>query len=266
MLNNIFLKTLRDQRRSLLMWGAYLVAIGVLMALFYPTISKMTFFNQYLSQLPEGLKEMFGSSLVDYTSPAGYFSTELFSLMVPLLLLVFGIGFGANAIAGDEEKGTLGFLLANPVPRQRVIIQKFGVMVTGMILLGFFFWAGLTITTLAMNINISALKLAEATLSAVLLALVFGSVAFLAGSIRGNKGMAMGIGSGLAVLTYLLHTLGGLVNGLKNFRFLSPFYHYMEPDTLANGLSPVHILVLLGLVVIFFVISIPAFVRRDIGQ
>jgi len=36
MLNNIFLKTLRDQRRSLLMWGVYLVAIGVIMALFLP--------------------------------------------------------------------------------------------------------------------------------------------------------------------------------------------------------------------------------------
>ena len=29
MLHNIFLKTLRDQRRSLLMWGCYLIAIGV---------------------------------------------------------------------------------------------------------------------------------------------------------------------------------------------------------------------------------------------
>jgi len=34
MLNNIFLKTLRDQSRSLLMWGTYLVALAVLMALF----------------------------------------------------------------------------------------------------------------------------------------------------------------------------------------------------------------------------------------
>ncbi len=107
MLNNIFLKTLRDQRRSLLLWGGYLVALAVIMALAYPTIRSMTSFNQYLSQLPEGLKEMFGAGLVDYTSPVGYFSTELFSFMVPLLLLVFGVGFGANAIAGDEEKGTL---------------------------------------------------------------------------------------------------------------------------------------------------------------
>jgi ABC-2 type transport system permease protein len=185
--------------------------------------------------------------------------------MVPLLLLVFGIGFGANAIAGDEEKGTLGFLLANPIPRRRVVMEKFGVMGVGMILLGFFFWAGLTISVLAMGINISLLKLAEATLGAVLLGLVFASLSFLAGCIKGNKGMSMGITSGLAVLTYLLNTLGGLVNGLKDYRFLSPFYHYMEPDTLANGLSPVHMLVLLGLIIVFFIISIPAFIRRDIA-
>ena len=118
MLNNIFLKTLHDQRRSLLMWGAYLVALAVIMALFYPTISKMTAFNQYLSQLPEGLKAMFGPGIADYTSPAGYYSSELFSFMVPLLLLVFGIGFGANTIAGEEEKGTLGlsWRCSNAIP------------------------------------------------------------------------------------------------------------------------------------------------------
>jgi ABC-2 type transport system permease protein len=266
MLNNIFLKTLRDQRRSLLLWGGYLVAIGVLMAFFYPTISSMTSFNQYLSQLPEGVKEMFGAGLVDYTSPVGYFSTELFSLMVPLLLLVFGIGFGANAIAGEEEKGTLGFLLTNPVPRWRVVADKFAVLVVSMVLLGFFFWAGLAITVSAMNIDINLLKLAEATLGACALALVFAAVAFLAGCVKGSKGMSMGVASGLAVLTYLLNTLGGVVNGLKNYRFLSPFYHYMEPDTLNNGLSLVHILILLGLAVVFLAFSIPAFIRRDIAR
>jgi len=47
MLNNVFLKTLRDQQRSLLYWALYLIAIAVVMALFYPTISKMTLLNQY---------------------------------------------------------------------------------------------------------------------------------------------------------------------------------------------------------------------------
>jgi ABC-2 type transport system permease protein len=99
----------------------------------------------------------------------------------------------------------------------------------------------------------------------MLLGLVFAALAFMAGCIKGNKGMSMGIASGLAVLTYLLNTLGGLVTWLKDFRFLSPFYHYMEPDTLANGISPMHILVLLGLVAVFFAVSVPAFNRRDIS-
>jgi ABC-2 type transport system permease protein len=264
MLNNMFLKTLRDQKRSLLYWGIGIIALAIVMALFYPTISKMSAFNQYLNQLPEGLKQMFGSAIVDYTSPAGYFSTELFSFMVPLLLLVFGIGFGANAIAGEEEKGTLGFLLANPVPRWRVLVDKFGVLAVSMVLLGLLFWVGLAISVSAMSIHISLLKLAEATLGAVLLAMVFASLAFFAGSIKGNKNLSLGIASGTGVLTYILNTLGGMVSWLKNYRFISPFYHYMQPDTLNNGLSPLHILVLLALTVIFFALSIPAFNRRDI--
>jgi hypothetical protein len=39
----------------------------------------------------------------------------------------------------------------------------------------------------------------------------------------------------------------------------------MEPNTLANGLAPAHILVLLGLVIVFFAISLPAFIGRDIS-
>ena len=265
MLNNVFLKTLRDQRRSLFYWGIGLIALAVLMVLFYPTIKNMPSIAQYFKELPEAMKEMFGTGIIDYTSPTGYFSTELFSMMVPLLLLVFGIGFGANAIAGDEEKGTLGFLLTNPVPRWRVVVDKFGVLTVSMILLCLIFWVGLAVCVLGLGIDISLLKLAEATIGSLMLALVFGSLSFMLGCIKGSKGMSLGIASGLAVLSYLLNTLGGMVNGLKDYRFLSPFYHYAEPNTLANGISPVHILVLLGLVLVFFAFSIPAFNRRDIA-
>ena len=265
MLNNIFLKTLRDQRRSLLYWGIGLIAMAVIMAFVYPTIKNMPSINQYLNELPESMKEMFGPGIIDYGSPTGYFGTELFSFMVPLLLLVFGIGFGANAIAGDEEKGTLGFLLTNPVPRWRVVVDKFGVLIISMVLLGLLFWAGLAISMPGLGIDLSLLKLAEATFGAIALALVFASLAFMVGCVKGNKGMSLGITSGLAVLTYFLNSLGGLVNWLKDYRFLSPFYHYMEPDTLANGISPMHILVLLGLVAVFFAVSVPAFNRRDIS-
>jgi ABC-2 type transport system permease protein len=266
MLRNVFLKTLRDQRRSLVFWGLGLIAMAVIMALFYPSISSMQSVNMYLEELPEGWMEMFtGGEVIDYTSPVGYFSTELFSFMVPLLFLIFGIGFGSGAIAGEEEKGTLDFLLANPVRRWRVVVDKFGVMVVSMILLAFVFWAGLAISIKAIDVELSLFRLAEATIGVLVLGLVFGAFSLLLGCLKGNRGMSLGITGGLAVLTYLLNGLGSIVNGLKDYRFLSPFYHYLEPNILKNGIDPVHLLVLVGLVVVFFAASIPAFTRRDIG-
>lgn len=266
MLNNIFLKTLRDQQSSLLFWGIGLIAMAIIMALFYPSISSMPSINQYIQELPEGMMEMFiGTEIPDYTSPVGYFGTELYSFMVPLLFLIFGIGFGTGAIAGEEEKGTLDFLLANPVPRWRVTIEKFGVMTVCMLLLAFVFWASLAICVVTINIDISLFRLLEATLNAFMVSMVFATLALFIGCLKGNRGLALGISGGLAVLAYLLNTLGSIVEGLKDYRFLSPFYHYMEPNTLQNGIDPAHILVLLGLVLIFFVASIPVFSRRDIA-
>lgn len=266
MLRNVFLKTLRDQYRSLLFWSIGLIAMAVIMVLFYPSITGMESISLYLEELPEGFMEMFtGGEYIDYTTPEGYFSTELFSFMVPLLFLMYTIGFGTGAIAGEEEKGTLDFLLANPVARWRVVVEKFGVMTLCIVILGFFFWAGLAVCVRAIDVDISLVKLAEITVVAIVLSLVFGSFSLLLGCLKGNRGMSLGISGGLAVLTYLLSTLGSIVEELRDYRFLSPFYHYMEPNVLKNGIDPEHLLVLVGLVVIFFVVSIPAFMRRDIA-
>ena len=44
--------------------------------------------------------------------------------MVPLLLLIAAIGAGARATAGEEERGTLDLLLANPISRRRLVLEK----------------------------------------------------------------------------------------------------------------------------------------------
>lgn len=261
---SVVLKILRDQRRSLLNWGIGLVAIAVIMSALYPSIASMPSIDKYIEEMPEGMMEFLGG-IEDYSTPVGYFSAELFSFMVPLLFLIFGIGFGAGAIAGEEEKGTLDFLLANPIPRWSVVVAKFGAMVASMLLLVLVFWAGMAVCVLVIGIDISLLKIAEATFGSLMLALVFSTLALFLGSLKGNRGMALGLSGGLGVLAYLLNALGGLVDKLKDYRFLSPFYHYMEPNTLKNGIDPVHLLVLVGLVLLFFAVAIPAFTRRDIA-
>ena len=56
--------------------------------------------------------------------------------MVPLLLLVAAIGAGARATAGEEERGTLDLLLANPLSRRRLIAEKVAALACEISVLG----------------------------------------------------------------------------------------------------------------------------------
>ena len=74
-----------------------------------------------MQNLPDAVKTIIGN---DYTSPAGYLRAEFFSLLGPILLLVYTIGGGAKAIAGEEEGRSLDLLLSTPLSRGRVVADK----------------------------------------------------------------------------------------------------------------------------------------------
>lgn len=265
MLRNVFLKTLRDQRRALLFWGIGLVALAVLMILLYPYIRDTAAIEAYMEALPEELLALFVGDIVDFTSPAGFLNSELFFFMVPVLFLVFGIGFGSNAISGEEERGTLDLLLSNPLPRWRVVVEKFGAMVIATLLLAFVLWLGLTTGAVALDIDISMGRLAEACLSIVLLGVTFGTLALALGCACGNRGLSLGVASSLGAATYFLNSLGGLVEVLGPFRKLSPFYYYISADPLTNGLNLGHAAVLSGLIVVLLAVALITFERRDLA-
>ena len=266
MLRNVFSKTLLDHRRALLFWGIGLIAYALYDTLFYPSISNVPELNRLLEEMPEALiRTLLGGQIVDFTSPVGFFNTQLFFLMMPVLFLIFAIGFGSNAIAGEEERGTLDLLLSNPLPRWRVVVEKFAALVVSTMVLAIIFWLGLTIGVIAVDIDISLGRMAEATLSVVLLGLVFGTLALAVGCARGNRGLSIGVAGGLGVAAYLLNSLGGLVEVLEPYRILSPFYHHSGNDPLANGLSLGHVGVLIGLTVVLLAVALITFERRDLA-
>ena len=265
MLKNLFLKTLRDQRRSTLIWGIVLFALALYTVLLYPMIQNMPGLDEMMAQLPEGMAEaLAGGPLSDLTSPTGYLNSQFYFMMVPLLFIIVTIGYGSGAIAGEEDKGTLEFLLANPVPRRRIVLHKSAVMVICLGVMALALWVAIVIGAVIVDMDVSAWRVLEATFSSMVLALVFGFVALFLGCVKGSRGLSIGVAGGLAFVTYLLNSLGGIVEALRGYRFLSPFFHNLDPNPLKNGLDW-HVLVLLGLAVVFFLASIPAFERRDVG-
>lgn len=265
MLRNIVLKTLRDRRRSLLFWGLGLVVLAAFLVAFYPVIRDMTFIGEYLESFPEEFMALFAGEVIDYTSPEGFLNAEMFFLIYPLLLVVYAIGFGSDAIAGEEERGTLDLLLSNPLNRWHLVLEKFTAMVVCTLLLTVVFWATLAIGNAAIDMGLNLIRLAAVCFSGFLLAIAFGTVALAVGCARGKRGLSMGVGGALGVYAYMLNALAPLIDWLEPFQLASPFYYYIDANPLLNGLNLVHVAVLIGMTVLFLGIAIVTFERRDLA-
>ncbi len=264
MLRNVFLKSLRDQRRSLTYWGIGFSALTIITVLFYPFMSDVPELSELLEQ-NEALVRVFGGGFTDLTSPEGYLNSQLYSLLVPILFLIFAIAQGSGAIAGEEERGTLDILLSNPTTRLQVLLQKFAAMVTGILMLGLVLWASVLIGAAIVDMDLSIVRAAEATLSGMFLGTAFGTLALALGSATGKRGLSIAVAGAVAIAAYFINALVPLVEAIEKGAMVSPFYYYIEADPLSNGLYPAHAAALVGMSIVLVAIAVFTFERRDLA-
>ncbi len=227
-LRYIFLKNLRDKRAAIFWWSISFFLLAILISSIYPAIAETAAdLEAYIDSMPDALKAAFALGEESIASPVGYFNAELFSFMAPIMFLIFAIGFGAATIAGEEEDGTLSMLLANPLPRWRVVVEKFIAMVLGTGFLAIVFWLSLIVGVRAFDIDISQGQLAAATTSTALLGLAFGAIAFAAGAALGSRGLAVAVAVALAAISYLLNivTKIEIVESFESYEQFSLFFY-----------------------------------------
>jgi ABC-2 type transport system permease protein len=264
MLTNVFMKTLRDQRRSLIWWAVGLVALVTMTLLFYPSFRDSPEFDEIYEQMPEWLAQAFAGEFSDFTSPEGFLNSQLFFFVLPLLFIIFTVAGGSGAIAGEEARGTLGLLLATPVARWTVVVHKFGAIAVATLALGVVLWVALVVGAAAVDMEIGSVRLAAATLSSVLLGIAFGGVALALGCARGDRGTSIGTASALGVASYFLNALAPLADSLEPLQRLSPFYYYIESDPLSNGLNLAHATLLVVIALAALAFAVVSFERRDL--
>jgi ABC-2 type transport system permease protein len=264
MLHSVLLKTVRDQRRSLAAWAISIVLLVMMYGSFWPSIRDQPSMNDFLNQMPEALRSMFAMSGADMSTPSGYVQIELLSFMGPILVILYAVTAGNAAVAGEEDRHTMDLLLVNPISRTRLVLDKLGAMVIGILLLTTVTGAALLLSGPLFGLTIPAAKAAAAMLHLALLGLVFGALALAIGAATGRTGASRGVPAVVAVLAYMVNGLGPLVSWLEPFQKFSPFYQYGGHDPLRNGVSGPAVAVALLTVAGLVMIAIWGFRRRDV--
>lgn len=219
------LRGLRDSRRGLVGWCAGVVAYVAFVAAIFPSVEGSPDFNELIESYPDVLKSLFGiADGADITSGPGFVDVELFSFMLPLLVLVLAIGFGARTFAGEEDAGRLELVLSYPLERRGAVRAKSVALACQVVLVAAA--AGLTLLAIdpLVGLELSFERVLGAIAGLVALGLLHGWLALGIGAAVPNRALAIAVPAGIAVAGYLVNGLHDLAGWLDPFRFLSPFW------------------------------------------
>jgi ABC-2 type transport system permease protein len=260
-------RAVRDRGRSMMWWSLGISVLIVVTVALFPSFEGDAGFDEAMADLPDSMKAAFGlTDDVSLTSPAGYLQSQLIGTMIPLVLLIYGIGAGARSIGGSEEDGTLELLLSNPVSRRTVGVQRFGAVTVQLVVIG----AVCALVTLVSSAPVGALDgvsvrgLLTAVGGTAALALLFAALAFAVGAATGRRAVGLAVGAGAAVAGYLMEALGQSVPVLDDVLVLSPWHWLLDHNMLAEGPSYVAVVLPLVVAVAFAVAGTALFERRDL--
>ncbi len=264
MLRSVFAKTAYEQRRSLLGWVTAIVLLVLMYAAIWPGIRDQPSLNDFLDTMPEAFRSLFASSGADMSTPAGYIQIELMSFMGPILVILYAVAQGSRGVAGEEDRRTMDLLLAEPVSRSRVLLEKAAAMVVGTFVLSATLGLALVLEGRLFDMVIPIDRIAAAMLHLALLGVVFGAMALAVGAVTGDVGLSRAVPTGVAVVTYLVNGLGPMVSWLEPLQRYSPFFQYVGHDPLRTGVSGPAAAVAALTIAVLVAVAVWGFQRRDV--
>jgi beta-exotoxin I transport system permease protein len=255
---SVFYKTLRDLRWQVFWYGVGLGLMATFIVYIFPSYSSQL--SDF--QLPEAMRAMVGN--VDYATAKGFVSAEFLS-WTPLVLVVFAIMGGTGVLAGEEANGTLDLVLAQPVSRTQVALEKLAGLLIATVAICALIYVGWLLSVPFVTIDLNLGALAVTTLNLIPVILFFQAFSMWAGVTLPSRGLATGAAVALAVASYFIFYLGNIVNALEPMRWFSVFYHYHGTEILTDGVNWGGLALLLVLYVFFAGWALLSFQRRDLG-
>jgi ABC-2 type transport system permease protein len=264
MLRSVFAKTAYEQRRSLVGWVTAIVLLVLMYAAIWPGIRDQPSLSDFLDTMPEAFRSLFASSGADMSTPVGYIQIELMSFMGPILVILYAVAQGSQGVAGEEERRTMDLLLAEPVSRTRVLLEKAAAMVAGTFVLAATLGLALVVEGRLFDMVIPVDRIAAAMLHLALLGVVFGAIALAVGAVTGDVGLSRSVPAGVAVVAYLVNGLGPMVSWLEPLQRYSPFFQYIGHDPLRTGVSGPAAAVAALTIAVLVAVAVWGFQRRDV--
>ena len=264
-MRSVYLKTLYDKRFFLLGWTLGFTALTMLMVAFFPAMRVDGGIDELVKNTPAAFKGLVGD-LANLDTFSTYIASQLFDIRLPLIAGIMSIILGFSLSTNEEEAGELRSIMALPISRMRLFMEKWCALCTIMGLSSLAFFGGVYATSpFVEGATIEFQALASLVLMTLLLMICFGTITFSVGMAFGKKGIANAIGVIVIIGSFILTTFGKAVEWLEPFEKFSLLHYFPAVEVVKGDIEWLDVSVLASIIIVCLVISTLAFTNRDIS-
>jgi ABC-2 type transport system permease protein len=261
---NIFLRELKANFKSLLIWGGIVVLFTVVgfskFSAYYGNPDMLAI----LDSMPPAMLDALNMNAFNLTTVTGFFGI-MFTYFA-LLLTIAAAMWGSDVISKEERDKTVEFSLVLPVTRSQVITGKALAVLVNCIVLNLITW-GFTIFNAQQYTPDDRFNgfVAITMLSLFIMQMIFLAVGILLGSALKQYKRAGSLGVSIILATYFISIFSSLNKDLDFLKYFTPF-KYFNPATLLQDskLDPLFVLLSIGIIVAALAASYLSYAKRDL--
>ena len=253
---------LTGRRRSLIGYSAGMAIYTLIVVALYPAFQHSTSIDQLIKS-DAAAAALFGVS-GPISTTGGWLNANLYANFLPLVLLLMAVGYGAAAVAGQDQDGTLCLLATLPLRRSTIVTQKAATMVAQTVVVAIVV-AAFVMVGRSFHLDVHLSAVAGVSLTSALMAIDFGLLALVVGCWTGRRGTAIGVAAAVAAASYLISSLAPVVSWLHPARFASLFYWSVSNNQATAGASAADLGVLVGTATFLLAVAIVRFDRLDLS-
>lgn len=261
---NIFLRELKANRKSLIIWSVCMFLLVLSGMGKYTAYSSGTNIDVF-SEMPYTLKALLGFGSLDVTTISGFFAF-LFSYLA-ITVAIHAALLGSGIIAKEERDKTTEFLMVKPVSRYSIITFKLLAALVNVLIVNLvtMFSSIAMVSAYNKGKDITG-EVVMFLLGMFIIQLIFLSIgAFISGLIRKPKATGS-ISTGILMGAYVISKITDLTDRVNALNVLSPFKYFSYQDILdGKGLNLVNVALSILLVAAFSVLTYLFYRKRDLN-
>lgn len=261
---NIFIRELRANLKSLVIWSVIVVLLIVIAVAKFSAYAGNPDMLKMLDSLPPAMLDAMSLRAFNLTTLSGFYG--IMFIYLALMGAIAAAMWGSDTISKEERDKTVEFSLVLPVSRGRVITAKALAALVNCVAFVLITWAVSLVAVQPYNPDQAFMAYLALEMQAMFaIELIFLAIGLLLGCAMKQYKRSGSTAVAIILATYFISILSSIQESLSFLKYFTPFRYYDAGELFRNGtMDGTYLLLSAAIVVVCVASAYTVYNRRDL--